>query len=478
MMARFCFTLMFICSGLCSTKLLAQKGHQIDFQIDAYAAQEVYLAYFYGDKQILKDTIVATQNQQFSLRGDSPLTPGVYLLVLAPDQKRIQFIVPEEDQHFKLQTDTSAQVSRTHFEGSEANELYYDFLTKKEKQTQDLEAFEKFITEDGAIVDTVRRKQLLAEQVAFQAEQVALVKEHPGTILAALIGMSWEVQVPPFTGNPAAEIAFIQKYHQDHYFDHTPLHASFFLRLPGGYQKVDYFINGLSPAGISPLSLKYPEVIQSALTKVLDEMQENRKVFKFYLTHFINKYGNAKIVGMDAVFVHLVENYVLSGAADWVKGASLSTVKRLASKRKPLLNGKVAPNITMQLENGESIALHDVEAAYTILIFWRPNCGHCKLAIPAIKSFYEAHRAEGVKVFAPCTWMQDKTPQCWTDVKEKGMEDFINVVDPTMQSKFLSLYDVQTTPRIFLLDKDKRILIKRIASEELENIFQKIKSLP
>ncbi|MFK8100868.1 MAG: redoxin domain-containing protein [Saprospiraceae bacterium] len=477
-MSRFYFILVLLCSGFFSANLIAQKGYQIDFQIEAYAAQEVYLAYFYGDKQILKDTIVATKNQQFSIRGTSPLTAGVYMLVLAPDQKRIQFIVPEEDQHFSVRMDTSTQVSRIHFEGSEANELYYDFLTKKEKQAQALEAFEKTTQKEGTTLDTTRRAQLLAEQVAFQAEQVALVKKYPETILAALIGMSWEIEVPSFTGSPAEEIAFVQQYHQYHYFDHTPLYASFFLRLPGGYQKVDYFINGLSPAGISPLSLKYPEAIKSALTIVLDKMQENRKVFKFYLTHFINKYGNAKIVGMDAVFVHLVENYVLSGAADWVKGASLNTVKKLASKRKPLLNGKVAPNITMQLESGESIALHDVEAAYTILVFWRPNCGHCKKAIPAIQSFYEAHRAEGVKVFAPCTWIQDKTPQCWSDAKEKGMEDFINVVDPKMKSKFLSLYDIQTTPRVFLLDKDKRILIKRIASEELENIFQKIKSLP
>ena len=74
-------------------------------------------------------------------------------------------------------------------------------------------------------------------------------------------------------------------------------------------------------------------------------------------------------------------------------------------------------------------------------------------------------------MFSVCTRLTDKVPECWKMVEEKGMNVFLNVADPYHQSKFSLLYDVKTTPQIFILDAKKEILLKRIASEQLTEVM-------
>ena len=36
------------------------------------------------------------------------------------------------------------------------------------------------------------------------------------------------------------------------------------------------------------------------------------------------------------------------------------------------------------------------------------------------------------------------------------------------------IYDVKTTPQIFVLDKDKKIIVKKIAGEDLATVMEEI----
>ena len=51
----------------------------------------------------------------------------------------------------------------------------------------------------------------------------------------------------------------------------------------------------------------------------------------------------------------------------------------------------------------------------------------------------------------------------WTDfVSENQLVGWHHVWDPTNQSRFRFKYNVKTTPLLYLLDKDKKIIAKRI----------------
>ena len=51
-------------------------GYQIKLKVDGFGQKELYLGYFYGDKQYLKDTSYVEQDGYFYFEGNEKLEPG------------------------------------------------------------------------------------------------------------------------------------------------------------------------------------------------------------------------------------------------------------------------------------------------------------------------------------------------------------------------------------------------------------------
>ncbi|MBK8557540.1 MAG: hypothetical protein IPL65_18105 [Lewinellaceae bacterium] len=81
-----------------------------------------------------------------------------------------------------------------------------------------------------------------------------------------------------------------------------------------------------------------------------------------------------------------------------------------------------------------------------------------------------------MKILAVCTAVTDKGPECWPSAEEKGFSDvfFINTYDPYIQSRYKTLYDVRTTPQIFILNRQHEILMKRIGAEQLGDVLEQV----
>jgi thiol-disulfide isomerase/thioredoxin len=98
---------------------------------------------------------------------------------------------------------------------------------------------------------------------------------------------------------------------------------------------------------------------------------------------------------------------------------------------------------------------------YTILYFWEPNCSHCKKATPLLqKDLFEPLKDKSVEIFAVCT--QTNKDEWMKGINEYHIHEWTNVWDPQLVSNFRTLYDVYSTPVIYILDKSKHIVAKRI----------------
>ena len=142
----------------------------------------------------------------------------------------------------------------------------------------------------------------------------------------------------------------------------------------------------------------------------------------------------------------------------------------------PNLIGTIAPFLDIPDENGENQSLHDIDAEFTALFFYDPDCGHCKTETPKVKEIVANYSDKGVKVYAVCTEFDQ---EMWQEfIVNQGVESWTNVIDIENKSNFRGKYNIMGTPRLFVLDANKRIIAKQIDSialnEILENEFKKL----
>lgn len=116
----------FIC--LFVAPAIGGDGFNIAVKIDGYEQSELYLGYFYGDKQYLRDTSTVNDEGFFVFSGEEELEGGVYLLVLAPDNRYIQILLNPGEQHFKITTTYEKSTENMAVEGSPSNALFYEYV--------------------------------------------------------------------------------------------------------------------------------------------------------------------------------------------------------------------------------------------------------------------------------------------------------------------------------------------------------------
>ncbi|MBT5273551.1 MAG: redoxin domain-containing protein, partial [Flavobacteriales bacterium] len=126
--------------------------------------------------------------------------------------------------------------------------------------------------------------------------------------------------------------------------------------------------------------------------------------------------------------------------------------------------------------------LQEINADYTALIFYGPTCGHCKKEIPKVKHDVDSLIAAGhnIETFAVATEF-DKTE--WKKfINNQKIGDWTNVADinhdeegnPVASSDWRDKYDIYSTPVIYLLDKDKKIIAKRITHTQIVEIISRL----
>ncbi len=443
----------------------AADGYNFKIKIKGYAEKELLLAYHLGDKQYIQDTIEVDDKGFFNFVGDEPMAGGIYLVVLKPDNKYFQLLINEKEQHFTLVTEVEDFIGGAEIKGSEDNQLFFDYMNFLNELTPKANALNGELeaeTDEG-------KKEKIQEKldglnIKVEDYQQDLIQNHAQSLTAQIIKSTLRTDMPEFEGTDEEKQVLQWRYMQKHYFDNFDLANPNMLRTPFLFQRVDYFVH--------KLQVQHPDTIFEAIDYVLKKMESTEETYKFYVIHFLNFYAKSKIVGMDAVYVRLAEKYYATGKAPWVEEEQLEKILENVKDLKPTLIGKVAPNFLLQKREGGSLKLHDIESEYIVLYFWRYDCGHCKKSAPHLQTFFEKYKDKGIKLIAVCSKPKDELPKCWEYVDENGYQNWMHTTDPYFRS--MKLYNIKSTPQIFVLDSKKEILTKRIGAEQLEEVMDKI----
>jgi thiol-disulfide isomerase/thioredoxin len=130
----------------------------------------------------------------------------------------------------------------------------------------------------------------------------------------------------------------------------------------------------------------------------------------------------------------------------------------------------------MQLKNQDSVWINtnSIKGPYTILMFWDPTCGHCKEIMPKVAKLYERNKSKGWKVITLSSGDKKKE---WYDylAKHPEISEFTNLIrGEVMSQKYadaLSSYYVISSPTLYILDENKKIVANRIDVDKIEEFI-------
>ncbi|MFT6814547.1 MAG: thiol-disulfide isomerase/thioredoxin [Sphingobacteriales bacterium] len=463
------FTLLFSNSVLSQT----QTGYKIEAQFKGISDTTCLLAYYYADqsKTFVKDTFRIDSKGKCIIESDEDMPWGMYILAPGKNLGFIDLLIDDENRNFSLTADITDLIMTAKFTGSPQNEdlyAYRRFAGKKQETLQPMfEELKKLREEDGDTARINKIRDILTknekEIIQFRTDYI---KKKPNSFTSQLFTIMGDIDVPdaPVDENGVKDSTFAYRYYKKHYFDGVNFADDRIIRTPVFKNKLERYFD--------QLVIQIPDSINKDADDLIARI-EGQEIFKYVIQHITNEAANSKIMGMDAVYVHMVEKYYNKETAYWLDDTQLIRLNSIAKAKKPTLIGATAPDVTLKDTAGNYRRLHSVNADYTAVYFWDPDCGHCKKATPKMLALFNKMDSLGVSFQVYGVYTENEIPK-WKEYIIENNLRWINVEDIDYKTGVKFIYDIKSTPAIFLLDKDKKVIAKQLGAEQLEDFMERL----
>jgi thiol-disulfide isomerase/thioredoxin len=484
-------------SGLaaCSAqqKAVAPDTRRLEFTIKGGEMDTIFLANYYGSKLYYNDTAVADAKGRVIFARSKGYKAGVYAVVV-PGPKYFEILVNEP--LVVMETDTANLSERLVVKKSAENQVFLDYVRFINVQRKEAEGVnkEREATEDP-IKKSALRERLVGYEKAIKNYQLDLVAKNPGTFVALIVKMSManeDHEVRRADGS--LDSAGTYYYYRAHFWDNTDLTDERILRTPVFQNKFDEYVGKVVP--------QMPDTINVCADELIRRMDHGEELFKFAVHNITYKYETSDIMGMDAVFVHMAQTYYcpkngVPGRATWLTGEKLDKLCERARKQAPIIIGAKAKNIILTDTTEQKwVNLYTLPQEYVLVVFWDPHCGHCKKTLPDLYTQYkEKLRPLDVEVYSVAKATDSTLFADWKAFIRENKLDWLNVgltwhvySDAKQNSSkyipklttieslnYADAWDVYSTPKIFLLDGERKIVGKQLTPDQMVDLIANLK---
>ncbi|HTO15112.1 MAG TPA: DUF5106 domain-containing protein [Edaphocola sp.] len=433
--------------------------------------KKVYLAHYFGKGlptiYKLDSAVVENGGTKAVFQKKDSILGGLHL-VMFDNYSRFFHLLLDNGYTIRVETDT---LGRAHFFENKINQDFeeeeHKLVALQKPKDKWRKAYDNAKTKSDSSKAEKQYQALLQQEKDLKRAYAA---SHPGNLLTLIFNAMDSPDLPKkkhFLPNGKEDTMYTARYYKDHY-----------------WEKFDFTDNRLIKTGLldnrlneyfSNLVYPIPDSINYEMDKMLAKAESAKEIYKYILHWLGNWTVNSKMMGVDASFVYLVENYYGKGKAFWLDSAAIAKYQERAEQIAPNVLGNKAPKLVMQ----DISTLKDVEiteathSPYTVLVFWSITCGHCMTEMPKIAEMYRTDlKKMGVEVISVPV-----TVDGGNDIRKvydewKVTDDWITLVDLKNTREYLHLYDAYSTPVIYVLDKDKIIVGKKLAASSIIPIIE------
>ncbi|RHO67081.1 DUF5106 domain-containing protein [Parabacteroides sp. AF48-14] len=130
--------------------------------------------------------------------------------------------------------------------------------------------------------------------------------------------------------------------------------------------------------------------------------------------------------------------------------------------------GNVASDFTYTLANGKKGTLHGIKADYTLLFFYDPECPDCRHTREFLQQSEQVTNLVNSGKLKILALYPDEDIETWKAYRSAIPPTWLNACDGTAAKKIKSkLYAIRAIPSLYLLDKNKRVLLRDAVIEQI-----------
>lgn len=236
-----------------------------------------------------------------------------------------------------------------------------------------------------------------------------------------------------------------------------------------------FFTPLMRPILVEYLSF-YPlqgDTLTHGLDEVFKKLLCTNKAYPFVFDYFTKVFKNREVLNNTGAYSYLINKYVKNnGCAFLEKNVKQAYLNELTQIQAQQIN---APVMNLELEDTVGVKKSLLSFAknfnYTVLIFFDPNCEHCKVEVPKMDStihMLEKELMVTIGKFAVCNE---------PNMTLTGWKDFIYThhlnlnYEHVLMNNDIELrkaFDAFSNPLFFLIDKEGVLLAKKISPNTLK----------
>lgn len=210
------------------------------------------------------------------------------------------------------------------------------------------------------------------------------------------------------------------------------------------------------------------EVATASLKKTMENAGTEKKMFNhFFELYERYLYDPNSPMRNEEFFIPILEAAIATPVLDDTNKIRPKSLLELAQKNR---KGTVASDFTFTLENGEKQSLHKQNTEYILIYFYNPGCPACEETSrkmkrsPLIANLTSNKKLKIVAIY-PDEDLSEWRKHLSSIPKDLG---WINGYDQDVYLKNEEVYDLKAIPTLYLLDKNKNVILKDAAFEQIE----------
>lgn len=217
---------------------------------------------------------------------------------------------------------------------------------------------------------------------------------------------------------------------------------------------------------IAMLTYAEPAPVNRSLKKLVKSAEADPVIFS-YFADLLEKYlyDPNSPTRNEEYYIAVLEALLESSQLDDVGKIRPQHLLELALKNRV---GQPATDFKYILSNNSTATLYGVKANYLILYFYNPDCDACKEVTRQIAVSRLVTELINQKELTVLAVYPDEDLTAWKEHLPEMPVKWINGYDKEVTLKNDEVYDLKAIPCLYLLDKNKTVLLKDASYEQLE----------